>query len=84
MKQAIVIAAPEQTDTVGLGHKVTIETDNGRKTYLILGSSETNPQKGIISNQSPIGMALLGHKIGEVVKVKLADKEVIYKIIKVE
>jgi transcription elongation factor GreA len=44
---------------------------------------ETNPQKGIISHNSPIGAALMGHKIGDIIKIKTNTKEVEYKIVKI-
>ena len=84
LKQAVIITPDKQIDTVQLGHTVTIENDNNQKTYQILGSSETNPQKGIISNQSPIGTALIGRKLGETIKINLLGKEIAYKIKKIE
>ncbi len=84
LKHAIIIDPQKQMDTVGIGHAVTISNGKSEKTYLILGSSETDPQKGVISHVSPIGAALIGCKIGEVIKIKFNDKEVEYKIIKIE
>ncbi len=84
LKNAVVIPSQKQTDTIELGHTVTIENNGKQKTYQILGSVETNPQKGIISYNSPIGTALMGRKIGEVIKIKIGNKEVIYKIIAIE
>jgi len=57
--------------TVGVGAKVKL-TNMGTKekvTYQIVGSAETDPLNGKISNESPIGKAVLGHKIGDVVEV---------------
>lgn len=79
-----VIISPKQTGAVQAGNTVTVESGGKQKTYLILGSSETNPREGIISRNSPIGSALVGRGAGETVKVKLANKEVEYKIIKIE
>src|SRR3989338_9246516 len=84
LNRAEIIKPQRQTDTIQIGHTVTIETSDRQKAYQILGSSETDPQKGIISHNSPIGAALVGHRVGDVVTVKLANKEVIYKIIKIE
>lgn len=60
-------------DTVNLGStvKVRIVTDRGEreKEYQILGSNEANPREGKISDDSPVGKALLGHKLGEEVDV---------------
>ena len=62
----------------------TNESGNNQKTYQILGASETNPRQGIISHHSPLGAALMGRKVGEIVKIRLANKEVEYRIIKIE
>ncbi len=59
---------------VGIGSIVTVEVDGKEKIYEILGSSETNPTKGIISHTSPIGAALMGHKVGDTVAVEIAQK----------
>ena len=82
--RAIIIKSQKQTDTVQLGHKVTVENSQGQKTYQILGSEETRPQQGIISRNSPIGAALIGHRVGDIIKIKIADKETEYKIIKIK
>ncbi|HSR89583.1 MAG TPA: GreA/GreB family elongation factor [Candidatus Udaeobacter sp.] len=84
LKNAVVIPNQKHTDTVELGHKVTIQNERGVVTFQILGSVETNPQQGIISHNSPIGAALMGHKVGEIIKIKTNTKEVEYKIIKIE
>lgn len=84
LNQAVVIKSQKQISTVQVGHKVTVEINNKQKIYRILGSSETNPEKGVISYNSPMGAALIGHRAGDVVKIKLADKEVEYKIKKIE
>jgi len=82
--QAEVFTPEKQTDTVSLGHHVTTENNGKQKTYLILGSTETDPQAGVISYQSPIGAALMGKSVGDIVKVKLTTKEVEYKIIAIK
>lgn len=84
LKNAEIIPTPKQTHTVGIGHTVTIGNENKTKTYLILGSTETDPTKGIISHVSPLGTALIGKKIGEAITVKTAGKEVSYTILKIE
>lgn len=84
INQADIIKPHGQTGKVEIGHKVTIENNGGQKTYQILGSSETDPRKGVISIHSPLGAALIGCKVDDAIKVKLADKEVTYKITKIE
>lgn len=84
LKDAEIIRPQTETGTVQIGHTVTVETGGQRKTFQILGSTETNPLKGIISYSSPIGVALLGRVVGEVIAVKLPGREVEYKILKIE
>lgn len=85
INQAVIIKPQKQNDKVQTGHRVTIEmlniTPKKIKTYQILGSTETNPATGTISYLSPLGSALMERKIGEIIKIKLADKEAEYKII---
>lgn len=52
------------------------------KTYLILGSEETDPLKGVISQNSPLGSVLLGHKLGDIIKIP--PKGVEWKIVRIE
>lgn len=82
LNQAVIIK-PKSNDRVSVGHTVVIEYEGKQKTYQILGSSETDPTRGIISQNSPIGSALLNKKIGETVKIQLAGKEVEYAIISI-
>jgi len=84
LRQAVIITPQPQTGTVGLGHTVTIESDGRERTYQILGAAETNPKQGIISHNSPIGAAIIGRKVGETVRIKLAKRDVEYKILKIE
>ena len=85
LKMAVVIKPQNQTDRVELGHTVTIESEGKQKTYQILGSTEIDLKRGIISYSSPIGAALMGKEVGDMVKVKLANgKEVEYRIVKIE
>lgn len=61
----------KKTDTVQVGAKVTIKEGNFEaETFTIVGAAEANPREGKISNESPIGKAILGHKAGDTVKVE--------------
>lgn len=71
-------------DTISLGTTVTlldVEFDEEME-YTIVGSAEADPMNGRISNESPVGMALLGHKKGEKIKIDTPDGEVVFKIMK--
>jgi transcription elongation factor GreA len=78
---ATIIKLQEQKDTVQLGSTVTIQQGDTQKTYQILGSSETSPHQGVISHNSPLGAALMGHRVGEVVSIKVVGKEKEYRIV---
>lgn len=72
-------------DTVQIGTTVTIkEDDNPVETYDIVGAAEANPAESKISNESPLGKALLGHKAGDRVQVDAPAGSFIVKVIKVE
>lgn len=79
-----IIDTSKNKNTISLGHKVTIDDGKKLRTYTILGSAESNPTLGFISHQSPIGLALLGHKVDDVVNIKVNEKDLKYKIIKIE
>lgn len=82
LTRAEIITAPGQTNRVEIGHTVTVECNNKQREYRILGSSETDPARGVISYNSPIGAALIGHTIGEKVTVLAANKEkMVYMIV---
>ncbi len=68
LKKAVIITTKKH-DNVSLGAHVTVASGGHEKTFLILGSSEVNLEKNIISHNSPLGLALLGKKIGETVIV---------------
>ncbi|MBU0598454.1 GreA/GreB family elongation factor [Patescibacteria group bacterium] len=84
VKKAIVIKPGSHTDLIQIGHHVTIVIAGEQKKYLILGSTETDPEKGIISHTSPLGKSLIGKKVGDTFTIKLANKEVECKILHIE
>jgi transcription elongation factor GreA len=56
---------------VRVGSTVSLKTkDNKRRKYQLVGAAETNPAEGRISDESPLGQALLGKKRGETVKIQ--------------
>lgn len=73
-------------DVVNLGSKVTVldvEFDEEME-YTIVGSAEADPMNGRISNESPLGMALLGQKVGATVMADTPDGEVAFKILNIQ
>ncbi len=86
LKNARLIDEDEvKTDVVSLGSKVKlfdIEFDEEIE-YHIVGSTEANPMKSKISNESPVGAALMGHKKNEVVEVLVPDGTIKFKILEI-
>ena len=61
------------TNVVDVGSNVTVKIlsmDNAEKTFQIVGSAEANPYENRISNESPVGKTLIGHKTGDIVEVQ--------------
>jgi len=56
-------------EKVAMGSTVTLESDGKKNTYTLVGAVEANPLEGKISNESPIGVAIFGKKVGEEVKL---------------
>jgi transcription elongation factor GreA len=83
LKLAEIIPIDGNSKTIQLGSTVIIEQAGKRQSYQILGPTETNPGKGIISHKSPLGAALMGKKVGEMAHLKIGGKEVEVKIVKV-
>jgi len=70
VKNATVIESPALPGVVEIGDKVLIQNQDGKiEQFVIVGSAEANPIEGKISNESPVGKALLGKKIGDEVEV---------------
>ncbi len=71
------------TENVSIGCSVTLydEEFDEEVTYKILGSTESDPKNGVISNLSPVGSALLGHKKGDVVSVHMQAGTIKYKVL---
>ncbi len=71
LKYAVIIKDSDKKDTVSLGSKVDFVTDDGEEySYEIVGTTEADVENNSISNESPLGNALLGKKAGETAVVK--------------
>jgi transcription elongation factor GreA len=68
LKRAVVMDTPEThgaVRAVAIGTTVTIEMDGDEETFTIVSPVEAKPREGRISNESPVGRSLLGHRVGE-------------------
>lgn len=82
LKKAVVVEHRPACDTVVFGSRVTVMEGEGREeTYQIVGSAEADPGYGRISNESPLGKALLGHTIGDEVAVEVPDAVLRFQIL---
>ena len=81
----VVDDSKKESGVIHVGSKVTIRVEDGDKEdYMIVGAAEANPVKGKISNESPLGKALINHKKGDEVNVDAPDGSFTIKIMKVE
>ncbi|HXG39334.1 MAG TPA: transcription elongation factor GreA [Candidatus Limnocylindrales bacterium] len=71
-------------DHVQIGSTVTVEGDHGTERFTIVGSAEAKPSEGRISNESPVGRALLGRKKGDKVVVRVPAGNYTYTIVEIE
>ena len=69
IKNATLIDENHSSDHVQIGSTVTVDGEDGEETFTIVGSTEARPSNGRISNESPVGRALLGRKKGDKVVV---------------
>jgi transcription elongation factor GreA len=86
LHNAIIVEAYDGVhDVVAVGARVTVqEEDFDPEIYMLVGAKEADPRNGKISNESPIGRALLGCKVGERVSVQTPGGEISLKILKIE
>jgi transcription elongation factor GreA len=86
IRNAVLIDTVPDTETVSIGSKVHIKDQSSGKSnsYIIVGSTEANPAEGRLSNESPVGRALLGKKRNEMVTVSLPKGTRKLKITKID
>ena len=79
------IVERKHSDVVMVGSSVTVQEEGfDPETFSMVGAKEADPRNNKISNESPIGSALMGHKAGDVVEAQTPGGSVKFKIIKVE
>jgi transcription elongation factor GreA len=84
LARAEVIEDPQPNGTVCLGSKVSVAENGGdAEVFHIVGSAESDPAQGRISDESPLGRALLGHRVGERVVVKAPNGPTEFEILDV-
>ena len=83
LAHATIIASPKKNDKVVLGSKVELQDVDSGDTHLyrVVGSAEADPAADKISNESPVGQAIMGHKKGDSVPVSLPSGKVVQYVI---
>jgi transcription elongation factor GreA len=86
LKNAIIVDRKNSSgDVVDIGMKITIqEAGEEPETYYLVGAKEADPRNGKISNESPIGRVLLGHRVGDSVTAETPTGSITFKILKIE
>lgn len=75
----------QQKNLVNVGSRITVQEDGFEpETYFLVGPKEADPVNGRISHLSPIGSALMGHRVGDVVTVETPGGQILLKIITIE
>lgn len=77
------IITATRSSSVKLGSKVELKTGSKTVTYHVVGPVEADPLAGRISNESPIGLALMGKKIGDTATITTPKGSIEYKVVKV-
>ena len=82
---ANAVVAEHNADAVGIGSRVTVKEQGGKtQRYVVVGSAEASPLQGKISNESPVGQALLGKAVGDEVEVATPARVVRLRITRIE
>jgi transcription elongation factor GreA len=85
LRNVVIIEKNVNRDFVSVGNHVTIqEGDFPSETYHVVGAKEADPRNGRISNESPIGRALMDHKVGDEVEAETPGGTIKLKILKIE
>ena len=84
LKTAVIVSDVSKEDEVGINNTVTVyfEEDEEGQTFRLVTSIRGNSMKNLISTESPIGKAILGHKVGDRISIKVNDNYTYYVVIK--
>ncbi len=85
LSEATVVTTPKRSNKVNIGSGVTVDMGGKERVFTIVGGAESDAAAGKISNESPVGSALLGHKKGDVVETTgPTGRDIIMTIVKIE
>jgi transcription elongation factor GreA len=86
MLRNVVLIEEQVGGVVRIGSRVIVSEDgvDEQETFMLVGAAEADPAKGRISNVSPLGTALMGKKIGDVVRIQAPAGEMVFEIVGIE
>jgi transcription elongation factor GreA len=85
LSNAVIIKDNGPEGVVALGSKITVKENGGRpEIYMLVGAAEASPKEGRISNESPLGRALLGRRVGDEVKVNAPAGTLSFRIVAID
>ncbi|NQV89762.1 MAG: transcription elongation factor GreA [Parcubacteria group bacterium] len=84
IQDAVLVTSSTGGDEILLGVTFVAEVLDKKKTFSIVGSTEASPMDGMISNESPIGQAFLGRRVGDTVEVTVPSGVMSYVIVSIE
>jgi transcription elongation factor GreA len=83
LKNYSIIPAEQMGDTIHIGSNVEVEVRGVKKNYKIVGANEANPVEGLISNESPLGSAFIGRRVGEEFVIETPGGAMTYRILSI-
>ncbi|MBI2485105.1 transcription elongation factor GreA [Candidatus Uhrbacteria bacterium] len=83
IRDVVLVEEKSGGDRIGLGSRFVVSREKTEKTFEIVGANEANPVEGKISNESPIGHAFMGKRVGENVTIDIPSGNVSYTIVKI-
>ncbi|MEW6225791.1 MAG: transcription elongation factor GreA [Chloroflexota bacterium] len=84
LKKAVVVSPTERGAHVELGSRVRVEVDGEESVVQVVSSAEANSREGRISSASPVGEALMGRRVGDVVTIRTPGGDVRYAVLGIE
>lgn len=84
IRDVVIVEESSGGSTIGLGTTFVVEVSGSQKTYSLVGSNESDPMAGKISNESPIGLAFMGHEVGDTIEIQTPGGAMTYQIISIQ
>ena len=83
LKDSVIAAPKSRVSGVQMGSTLTVKVSGKEHSFVIVGSNEVDPARGLISTESPLGRAFMGHDKGETVEVEVPAGKLKYEIVSI-